>query len=132
MASSEQAQQLPRGGMWEKQIVYGGPRLRETFAASERFILWGISPGGDVELDPRRGDEAPRSIARTNLEVAREGVPDERFTVSTLSSAIADMVPNATPGDFPVIAFWHEIEPKEAGLNPATVLEAVEPYTPAS
>lgn len=120
---------LPRGGMWEKQVVYGGARLRETFGAGELFVLWGISSAGEVQVD--RGNEGPKAVPKTNLEVSKLDSPDDRFDVGTLSSAIADMVPAATASDFPVVAFWTEVE-TEQGLNPATVLEAKEPYSPAS
>lgn len=119
-------QDLPRGGMWEKQVVYGGERMRETFGLGELFILWGIASGGEVAVE-QRGER--RMVAKTVLEVSRMGSPEEHFEVGTLSSAIADMVPDATPSDFPVVAFWREVDPKEPGLNPATVLEAKEPYS---
>lgn len=126
MSSTQQS--LPRGGMWEKQLVYGGKRLREEFGAGEVFILWGIRSAGEVSID--RGGES-KSVPKTNLEVSREDTPDDRFEVGTLSSAIADMVPDARESDFPVLAYWKEVE-TEQGLNPATVLEAQGPYTPES
>lgn len=112
---------VPRGGMWENQAIYGGKRLRDEFAASEAFILWGIDAVGEVPLDEGDGT---KMVAKTELTVSRINEPDEQFQVGTLSGAIADMVHRASADDFPVEAYWSEVETKR-GLNPATVLTAI-------
>jgi hypothetical protein len=115
-SSAEAGADIPRGGVWEKQALFGGKRLGNEFASGEAFILWGMAITGDVPM--QTGELA----TKTELEVSRIIAPDDRFKVNTLSKPIAAMVAEAGPGDFPVEAFWHEVE---TSMQPAVVLTAV-------
>jgi hypothetical protein len=109
---------LPQGGMWERQRVFGGARLQQTFAALEPFILYGIAAVGEVPLD---GDN---SAPKTELIVARIDDPDDRFSVNTLSGPINEMATEAKDSDFPVEVYWEQV-PTKRELSDATVLTAI-------
>lgn len=113
---------VPPGGMWDKQLVYGGKRLQNEFAAEEHFVLFGIAAGGELILETG-GDAKP--VPKTVLTVARLVEPEERFEVGTLSTPIAAMVPQAEPDDFPVVAYWTTVP---TDLADAVVLQAVGAY----
>lgn len=122
--SVEPDTQIPRGGVWENQILYGGKKMREEFAAAEPFILWGLADAGEVPVDEGTTGKK-KMVPKTTLIVSRLAEPDEKFEVGTLSSAIHAMLErDQQAGDFPVECYWEDVDTK-LGLNPATVLTAV-------
>jgi hypothetical protein len=115
------AGEVPAGGMWDRQRVFGGLRMQQEFTAQEQFILWGITAGGEVPLDGT--DSAPKTV----LTVSRMNEPKEKFEVNTLSGPIAEMVTLAQDDDFPVIAYWETV-PTKREQSEATVLTALGKY----
>jgi hypothetical protein len=117
---------LPSDGLWGRQLLYGGRRLKDEFAQGEEFILWTIEKAGDVPIDNPEGQT--NLVPKASLTVSKLNSPDERFEVGTLAGAIVAMADvEHVPGDLPAVVCWTETETKR-GLTPATVLVGVRPY----
>lgn len=109
--------------MFDKDRLYGGDRLDETFTEDERFILW----GAEVLQEP-----VPTEIGdatKTILLVSKLESPTEKFPVGTLASAIADKARDAEESDFPAVVKYHHVPSSKEGQADAAVISLVEPYT---
>jgi hypothetical protein len=111
--------------MFDKDRLYGGDRLDETFQFGDKLILWGV----EILSDP-----VPTEVGdatKTILTVSRMEQPDEKFKVGTLASAIADKAREAEESDFPAVVKYHQVTSERWGSD-AAVLSLVEQYDPAS
>lgn len=114
---------LNRGGMWDKQRLMGGKRLRDEFEKDEYFILWALDVVGEVPV------EDDRSATKVELTVSLIDSPEDKFTVGALGRAITEMAEAPmVDGDLPCVVYWDEVGTKR-GLQPALVLTAVRRYT---
>jgi hypothetical protein len=117
---------LPADGLWARQHLYGGRRLKDEFAQGEEFILWSLERIGDVPID--NGDGGTSMVPKANLTVSKVEEPDDRFEVGTLAGAIVAMCESdRADGDLPAVVCWTETQTKR-GLTPATVLVGIKPY----
>lgn len=108
-------------GMFDKDRLYGGERLDETFSFGDTFIVWG------VEVLP---DPVPTEVGnatKTILEVSKRDAPADRFKVGTLASAIAEKAREAEASDFPAVVKYHQVTSEKWGTE-AAVISLVEPY----
>ena len=114
---------LAQGGMWDKQRLMGGKRLKDEFANGEEFILHSLNVVGEI---PVEGD---RTATKVELVVSKLTSPTEVYTVGALGRAITEMAEaDKAPGDLPAVVYWDEVGTKR-GLQPALVLTAVRRYT---
>lgn len=108
-------------GMFDKDRLYGGERLDQTFEYGDSFILWGV----EVLAEP-----VPTEVGqatKTFLTVSRLDSPGEQFKVGTLASAIADKAREAEESDFPAIVKFEKVTSEKWGTD-AAVISLVEPY----
>jgi|KBSMisStaDraftv2_1062788.scaffolds.fasta_scaffold01564_6 hypothetical protein len=108
-------------GMFDKDKEIG-LILTSHMAEREEFILW------DASI---LRDDFPTTLghaSQVGLEVSRMTGPRERFTVTTLASAIAAKVREAEVTDFPAVVYWAGIY-SDKWQRKVTVLQFVRPYT---
>jgi hypothetical protein len=116
---------LPSDGMWARQHLFGGRRLKDEFAQGEEFILWSLERIGDVPLD--NGDGHTNMVPKASLTVSKVDAPEERFEVGTLAEAIVSMCDvEQVPKDVPAVVCWTETPTKRS--HTATVLIGIKPY----
>lgn len=117
-----QSDLLNHGGLWDKQRLMGGKRLKNEFDREEQFILWDLSVVGEIPV------EDDRTATKVELIVSTLVAPDEKISVGALGRAISEMAEaERSPGDLPAVVYWDEVETKR-GLQPALVLVAVRQY----
>lgn len=107
-------------GMFDKDKEIG-LILQSTFNQGEHFVLW----GAEVTREDFPTEIGP--AAQVTMEVSKAEQPREKFSVTTLASAIVAKVREADPEDFPARVFWTEAYSKRWKQN-ATVLQFVGPY----
>lgn len=112
-------------GMFDKDRLYGGERLDQTFAFGDTFILWGV----EVLAEPVPTEVG--NATKTILTVSRKDAPGEQFKVGTLASAIADKARDAEESDFPAVVKYEQVTSEKWGTE-AAVISLVEPYDAAS
>lgn len=106
-------------GMFDKDKEIGRV-LTSVFDYGDEFVLWNVNDGGKVDTEI---GEARKTV----LLVSRKSDPNEKFEVSTLSSAIADKAEKAESGDFPAVVQVLKVPSKKG--NDATVLQFVKAFT---
>ena len=111
-------------GMFDKDKEIG-LILQSTFNQGEHFILWGaeiVREDFPTEIGP---------ATQVGMEVSKTDAPRDRFTVTTLASAIVAKVREAEEDDFPARCFW-TLAPSKKWKTDATVLQFVGPYEGAT
>jgi hypothetical protein len=111
-------------GMFDKDRLYGGDRLDETFQFGDTFILHSVEVL--EEPVPTEVGDATKTI----LTVSKRDNPGEQFKVGTLASAIAEKAREAEASDFPAVVKYHQVTSEKWGTE-AAVISLVEPYDAA-
>lgn len=107
-------------GMFDKDRLYGGERLDQTFEEDDRFILW------NAEVLDEKVPTGIGDATKTLLTVSKLGSPGEKFVVGTLASAIATKAATAEDSDFPAVVKYHHVPGQQD--SEAAVISLVEPY----
>lgn len=111
-------------GAWAKDQEIGNilGQMFESAGEGSTFLLLGAKPGSSVKT--RFGDADSVKMLVRKLDAA--GNPTgPAFECSTVESAIASKLLQATPDDFPAIVRYHEVDSKQAGGGVAHVLTFV-------
>lgn len=110
-------------GLWNREQQYG-LRLDEEFALGEEFVV--VSTGPAPELVTKDGE----AIRRVELSVRRlsntAGGVGPVYAVRTAASAIVEMMGDAIPSDFPLVAKLAKVKTRHE--NDALVLRLVRPF----
>lgn len=111
-------------GMFDKDKEIG-LLITEYVGLGEEFILWGVRITRDdfpTKLGP---------TAQTELIVSKTRTPGEKYTTTTLASAIAAKAREAEDSDFPAVCQLGKVESKTFGGD-ALVIRFLKPYGAAS
>lgn len=118
-------------GMFEKDKLFPPDgRLDEMFPPGAvdkpegaQFVLWAVEPKGTLTTDI-----GPAQM--TWLQVSTVDKPDQRYTVGTLSEAIAEKAKEAEASDFPAVCRSQTVSTEKG--NDAFVIQWIKPFEQGS
>lgn len=109
-------------GMFDKDKEIG-TLITNWITMNTPFIVWSARITRDGDYPTKLG-----MATQSTFSVSRMDTPGDRYDVTTLASAIAAKVREATPADFPAVVQLAEVNSPTYG-GKALVLQFLKPWT---